>query len=136
MYLTLEVSLLSGRTVSLEAGLDESVAALRRKAQKTLAVGRGRLLSSSGGVLSAAATLEESSLRNGDRLTLQMRSVYVRGNEKAFAAILGDGSVVAWGNADCGGDNTAVPISPLGIMFLFVCMKPKRILRILLLLRF
>ena len=41
--ISIEVGLLSGRTVALEAGPDELVGALSMKAQKALAVGRGRL---------------------------------------------------------------------------------------------
>ena len=98
MPLAIELSLLSGRTVSLEADPDETVKTFRSRAQKTLAVGRGRLLDSSGSVLNGAATLEECRLQSGDRLTFQMSSIRVRGNSGAFAAILGDGSVVTWGH--------------------------------------
>ena len=39
----------------------------------------------------------------------QLRNVQqVQGSLGAFAAILGDGSVVTWGKADCGGDCSAV----------------------------
>ncbi|OLP99176.1 hypothetical protein AK812_SmicGene18269 [Symbiodinium microadriaticum] len=106
----LEVSLLSGRTVSLEAEPDESVKALRSRAQKALAVGTGtaKLLDSSGGVLDGSTTLEESGLQSGDTLTLKISSFQVRGHDSAFAAILGDGSVVTWGDADGGGNSSHV----------------------------
>ena len=106
MPLLIQVSLLSGRTVSLEAEPDEPVKALRGKAQKALAVGTGRLLDSS--VLDAATALKESGLQSGDTLTLKLSSFQVRGHGSAFAAILGDGSVVTWGDADDGGDSSAV----------------------------
>ena len=32
----------------------------------------------------------------------------IQATDKAFAAILADGSVVAWGDPDCGGDCSAV----------------------------
>jgi alpha-tubulin suppressor-like RCC1 family protein len=32
----------------------------------------------------------------------------VQATGSAFAAVLADGSVVAWGNPDCGGDSSAV----------------------------
>ena len=35
-------------------------------------------------------------------------SMYSRFRPHAFAAILANGSVVAWGNEECGGDNSAV----------------------------
>ena len=33
---------------------------------------------------------------------------HVQASLRAFAAILEDGSVVTWGDADCGGDSSAV----------------------------
>ena len=95
MPLAIDVSLLSGRTASLEAEPDESVAALNSRAQKTLDVGSGRLLDSSAGILRAAATLEESGLQSGAAVALQLSSP-VRTNIAAFAAILGE-----WGGGDC-----------------------------------
>ena len=46
MSVVVEVALMSGKRVSVEAGLDESVATLKRRAQIALAVGKGRLLNS------------------------------------------------------------------------------------------
>ena len=48
---SVQVSLISGRTVPVEAGLSEPVGAVKRRAQIALAVGRGRLLDASGGIL-------------------------------------------------------------------------------------
>ena len=48
MSVVVAVSLISGNTVSVEAGLDESVATLKRRAQTALAVAKGRLRDSSG----------------------------------------------------------------------------------------
>ena len=72
MPLTIEVSLLSGSTVSLEAEPDESLETFKCRAQRALAVGRGRLVHSSGAVLGGAATLQEHGLQNGDSLTLHI----------------------------------------------------------------
>ena len=108
MSLAIKVGLLSGRMVSLEVGPHESVEELRTRAQKTLAVGRGRLFDSCGSVLDEAATLEQSAVHSGDTLTLQIRRVHVLSNGFAFAALLGDASVVTWGNPHRGGDSTAV----------------------------
>ena len=77
MPLTIEVSLLSGRSASLEARLDESVRALRIRAQKALGVGRCKLLDCSGRVLDSAATLEHCRLRNGDSVTLQTGNLQI-----------------------------------------------------------
>ena len=49
----------------------------------------------------ACAPITDSTLRNGDSLTLLETSrAQVCGTAYALAAILGDGSVVTWGNAD------------------------------------
>ena len=125
MSLTIEVSLLSGRTVSLEAGPEESVDTLRRRAQETLASGRGRLLNSAGKSLDGEATLKESGLQSGDALTWQMSTVQVRGIRfsSAFAAVLGDGSVMAVVVGGSSGDLLAQmrgsPVVP-STLFLFM----------------
>ena len=77
MSFAVEVGLLSGRTVSLETGPDEYVETLRSKAQKALAVGRGKLVDASNTVLDGAATLQECRLQQGDTLTLQVSSIQV-----------------------------------------------------------
>ena len=91
MSLTLEVSLVSGKTVSLQT----------LRAQRALGVGKGRLLSSSGSVLDGGAVLR---LQQAEPLTLQVRRVDICAKKGAFA----DGSVVTWGDADCGGDSSGV----------------------------
>ena len=50
MSIAVEVGLLSGKTATVEAGLDEQVATLKLRVQTALGVGRGRLLDSSGSV--------------------------------------------------------------------------------------
>ena len=50
MPLTLDVSLMSGKTVSLETHGDESVESLRMRAQRALRAGKGRLFNSAGSV--------------------------------------------------------------------------------------
>ena len=48
-------------------------------------------------------------MRNGDRLTLvRTSSIQVQASFGAFAAILGDGSVVTWGDPEYGGDSSRV----------------------------
>ena len=58
-------------------------------------------------MLDEAATLGDCQLENGDTLLFQIRQVQVCGTYHAFAAILGNGSVVTWGSADYGGDSSA-----------------------------
>eukprot|EP00439_Symbiodinium_sp_Y106_P061099 s1651_g9.t1 len=101
MPISIQVNLLSGRTVSVEADLDDSVRKLGFLVQKALKVGRGCLLDSSGSTLDEAAKLGEAGLKSGDSLIYQVST-------EAFAAVLGDGSVVTWGFAVYGGDRSAV----------------------------
>ena len=104
MSITLHVSLLSGRTFSAETELDVGVATFRERAQAALSVGKGRLVHSCGLALDGASTLRECGLQNGDVLNLQVLPVTIQASRAldgaAFAAILGDGSVVTWGRAD------------------------------------
>ena len=93
MSITVEVGLLSGRTATLSAGL-EDVRSLTSRAQTALGVGRSRLVDSSGGVLDGYAQIKNSSLQSGDTLTLHVNRVQVQGTQHSFAAVLGDGSVV------------------------------------------
>ena len=47
-------------------------------------------------------------MQTGDCLTLQVVTLRIRGNGPSFAAILGDGSVVTWGDEGYGGDSSSV----------------------------
>ena len=62
-----------------------------------LGVGRGRLFTSSDSVLDRDAQLGAAKLQTGDCLTLQVGTIRISSGFQCFAAILGDGSVVAWG---------------------------------------
>ena len=75
MSFMLEVSLISGKTASLQAHGDESVESLQVRAQRALGVGNGRLLDSSGSVLDGGAPLKKARLQYGEPLTLQVRRV-------------------------------------------------------------
>ncbi|CAE7939406.1 unnamed protein product [Symbiodinium sp. KB8] len=86
-------------------GYFESAVVLSRTA---LAVGKGRLVNSSGSVLDACALIRTAKVQNGDALTLHMNTVELQATRNAFAAILGDGTVATWGDADYGGDSSAV----------------------------
>ena len=117
MSLNVEVSLISGKTVSLQTHGEESVESLRVRAQKALGAGKGRLLDSTGGrSLWRGQPLKKARLQNAEanaepeRLTLQVRRVDICScTFGAFAAILGDGSAVAWGTTPLSGfDSMAV----------------------------
>ena len=62
MSVVVDVGLISGKTVPVQAGLDESVATLRRQAQTALAVGTGRLMDASGGRLDDGLTVQEAQI--------------------------------------------------------------------------
>ena len=98
MSVVVDVALMSGKTVSVEVRLDEPVAALKRRAQTALEVGRGRLLNSIGELLDDELTVTAAKLEAGTSLTLQLREVQIQASSYAFAAILGDGSVANSGN--------------------------------------
>ncbi|CAE7362411.1 unnamed protein product [Symbiodinium necroappetens] len=108
MSIAVEVGLLSGKAVTVEVGFDETVATLKCRAQTALGVGRGRLLDPSGSILDMSATIQTAGLENGDSLTMHINQTRVQASAAAFAAILGDGSVVTWGSASDGGDSSAV----------------------------
>ena len=98
MSIAVDVGLLSGRAVSVEAGLDESVATLKRRVQTALAVGKGRLFDSSARLLDEQQTPKKAKFEAGTSLTLQVAGkVCVAGNGFALSVILGNASVVAWG---------------------------------------
>ena len=94
--------------------MDESLATLKRRAQTALAVGKGRLLVSSGRLLDDELTVKKAKLETMTPLTLHLRKVQIQatqashGYSAAFAAILTDGSVVTWGREGLGGDSGAV----------------------------
>ena len=108
-----DVYLLSGKCASFEVEADASVESLKHRAQSALVTGRGRLLNSSGEALDEAQSVTEAKLMSGDVLTLQVNQVQLKATRQAsewhaFAALLGDRSVVTWGDAGNGGDSSAV----------------------------
>ncbi|OLP81299.1 putative E3 ubiquitin-protein ligase rbrA, partial [Symbiodinium microadriaticum] len=114
MSISVDVHLLSGKSACLEVEVDASVESLRYRAQSALMVpGRGRLLRSSGEVLNGAQPINKAKLMSGDVLTLHVEQVQVKATRQghifsAFAALLDDGSVVAWDRDLHGGDSSDV----------------------------
>ena len=107
MSIVAGVGLLSGRKVIQEAGLTEKVDEVKARAQSALGVGKGRLLDPSGFVLDECKPIT-AVVQNGDLLTFHVGRVQVCGSACAFAATLGDGTVVTWGDTEGGGDSSAV----------------------------
>ena len=109
MSIAVEVGLLSGQATTVRASSEENVETLRFRAEAALGVRRGRLVDSCGSMLDEHVLIKDSSLQNGDSLTLlHISSVRACGASNAFAAILGDGSVVTWGVGATGGDSSSV----------------------------
>ncbi|OLQ06339.1 hypothetical protein AK812_SmicGene10354 [Symbiodinium microadriaticum] len=108
MSMTVEVGLLSGKATNLGAHQDELVESLKVRAQIALGVAKGLLVDSSGNVLDACSSIKKARISSGDSLTLHIKQVQVKGSAQSFAAILGDASVVTWGDASAGGDSIAV----------------------------
>ncbi|CAE7390804.1 HERC2, partial [Symbiodinium sp. KB8] len=109
MSLHVEVGLISGRKATVQVALDETLGTLERRAQVALGVRTGRLLDSSGSVVEGCVPIKRARVLNGDSLTLlRTNMVQVQASGGAFAAVLGDGSVVTWGAPDFGGHSSAV----------------------------
>ena len=108
MAIVVDVSLLSGLRASSEADLSASLQSLAERAQRALGVCRRRLFSSRGCVLDGDMQLGAAKLQTGGCLTLHAGTVRIRGNDGSFVAILGDWSVVTWGNGPHGGDSSSV----------------------------
>ena len=75
MSIHVSVGLLSGKTVIVEAMMEEDVDALKIRAQKALGVGFGLLVDAAGSILEESLPIRRAKVQNGDSLTLQMRSV-------------------------------------------------------------
>ena len=100
MLVNVSVGLLSGRTTTLEARIDENVDTFKIRAQKALGVGFGLLVDKTGSILDESLSIMCAKVQNGDSLTLQVRSVQACASSRAFATILGDGYVASCGKLD------------------------------------
>ena len=101
MSISVNVQLISGRAVALEARADETCQEVSLRAQGALGVGKGRLLTSSGETLDGAATVKRAGLKDCDVLTLHVGQTRVavsgicvgreaNSSSSACAAVLGD----------------------------------------------
>eukprot|EP00439_Symbiodinium_sp_Y106_P073971 s178_g14.t1 len=68
----------------------------------------GQLVNASGAVLDRGLLIEQTGLQNGDSLTLHIRPLQLQASAYAFAAVLGDGSVMTWADSGYGGDSSDV----------------------------
>ena len=95
------VALLSGRSASILASNETTLAELMLQAQRVLQTGTGIFLAASGEVLCLEHTLAQAGVQAGDVLTLQVRQTRVAASSGSFTALLADGSVVSWGENPC-----------------------------------
>ena len=91
------VALLSGRRASITASSDTTLADLMLEAQSSLQTGAGVFVNARGEFLSLEHTLAQAGVQAEDVLTLQVRQSRVAACSGSFTALLGDGSVSAWG---------------------------------------
>ena len=100
---------MSGRSVQIAITAESSLLKVKLQAQDALQVGRGVLRNLQGQLLDMRQTVGEAGLQPGDTVTLHLRqTAIVGGVNDAFAAIMGDGCVVTWGNSSRGGDSSLV----------------------------
>ena len=82
MAIVVNVNLLSGQGVSLEADLTASVQSLAERARRAFGVGRGRLFTSFGNFLDGDAQMAAANLQTGDCLTLKIGRIRISGGFK------------------------------------------------------
>ena len=87
--LLVEVGLMSGKTVALEASLHETVAFLRWRAATALGVGMGRLSDSSGSVLDVSMSITHTNAQDGESLLLQIKRAKVQASLRRIRRVLG-----------------------------------------------
>ena len=111
LHINVQVALLNGHTYKLESLLPSStVQDLRMAAQRAfgqkhfkLVTGEKRLL------VNPEETLEEAEIKDGECLTALILKPQLAATEHAYALWChGDSTIVTWGDADCGGDSSAV----------------------------
>ena len=108
--ISVRVTLISGRCVQISVSMDCTLKSIKLQAQRSLQTGLGVLLDSKGQVLDDCETAGAAGLKAGDTLTLQVRQTMLASckSGQALAATMGNGSVVAWGHPDNGGDCSSV----------------------------
>ena len=105
MHGTIHVGLMSGRSVQIEVSMESLLEDVREQASHSLQTSPGVLLDH-GEHLNMSHTVGEAGLSFGCALTMQVQRTAVAGYFSAFAAILGDGSVVSWGMFGHGDNST------------------------------
>ena len=95
----------------VEATASTRLDELRDRAQEMLCSGgRGRLLSPLGTPVEGSLTVGELGLKSGDELTFLVSLPKLAAHDGAFLTILGDGSLVVWG------DQSFAAVSPFAVL--------------------
>ena len=113
MCLHLSVAVLSGQSVSIDMDPQSSVEDLRKAAESGLQTSLGILVRPGGAeFLRGTSSLQDAGIQDGDvvgaftaKPKLQLHSNRLA---HAICAIQTDGSVLAWGDEDSGGDSSDV----------------------------
>ena len=95
MSISVEVALLSGKSVALLAELHWTIGRLLLEAQHQLGAGLDQLFAENGELLNEARTLEESGLQSGNVLQASVRPKRLASSSTDFALLCETGSVVA-----------------------------------------
>lgn len=106
--LALRIAFLSGEEHRMTVPALATTHDLRTIAEMKMHRSLGKLISPRGTVMLASRTLVQEGIEDGDVITAIFQDVAVAAASNAFAAIRSDGSVVAWGDPQGGGDCSAV----------------------------
>jgi len=102
------VSSLGGSVARLRVRLGESVGSLLDRAKSKHGSQANVLVASNGERLARHLSLAEAAVFDGEALTSVVIQTKIYATKVSFAAVLGDGRVVTWGDAANGGDSLAV----------------------------
>ena len=94
--ITVTVCLISGRSEVIEVARSAPIDELKRQAQRKLEVRRGTLIRGHI-ILDGDKTVGAVNLQDGEVLTLKTSPPRLTSSQEGFGAILGDGTLVAWG---------------------------------------
>ena len=113
MCLHLSVAILSGQSVSLDMDPKSSVEDLRKAAESEFQTPLGILVQPGGAAfLRGTSSLQDAGIQEGDVVGAfaAKPKLHLHSNRLAHAicAIQMDGSVLAWGDEDSGGDSSEV----------------------------
>ena len=113
MCLHVSVAILSGQSVFVEMEPGSSVEDLRKAAESQLQTSLGILVQPGGAeFLRGTSTLQDAGIQDGDVVGAFMAKpklqLHANRLSHAICAIQKDGSVIAWGDEDSGGDSSDV----------------------------